>query len=77
MWERQGDELVYIVKGSGFLHHMVRNLVGTLIETGRDNIDQAGIIALFSTGVGRKGGPTAPAKGLTLESVEYSNTLTG
>src|SRR5260370_369488 len=33
-WERQGDEFVYTVKGSGFLHHMVRNLAGTFILVG-------------------------------------------
>jgi tRNA pseudouridine38-40 synthase len=69
--ERAGDLLVYTVRGSGFLKHMVRNLMGTLIETGRGNIDQPGITALFAPDVGNKGGPTAPAKGLVLESVEY------
>src|SRR5208282_3357541 len=37
-WERQGDELVYTVKGSGFLHHMVRNLVGTFILVGKGTL---------------------------------------
>jgi tRNA pseudouridine38-40 synthase len=50
---------------------MVRNIVGTLIETGRGNQDAAGIAALFSADAPRKAGPTAPAKGLTLLSVEY------
>ncbi|MDE3195431.1 MAG: tRNA pseudouridine(38-40) synthase TruA [Acidobacteriota bacterium] len=61
--ERHGDLLVYTVRGSGFLKHMVRNIVGTLIEIGRGNIG-AGALP-------RKSGPTAPAKGLTLLSVEY------
>ncbi len=69
--ERSGYLLIYTVRGSGFLKHMVRNIVGTLIESGRGNIDPHGITALFAPDVGRKGGPTAPAKGLTLESVEY------
>ena len=69
--ERSGDELIYTVRGSGFLKHMVRNIVGTLIEAGRGNIDRHQITALFAPDTGRKGGPTAPAKGLTLESVEY------
>ena len=69
--ERADDRLIYTVRGSGFLKHMVRNIVGTLIETGRGNIDQRGITALLAPDVTRKGGPTAPAKGLTLESVEY------
>jgi len=61
--ERRGDRLVYTVRGSGFLKHMVRNLMGTLIEVGRGNIDGRSIPV--------KSGPTAPAKGLTLVSVEY------
>ena len=63
--ERNGDRLVYTVRGSGFLKHMVRNLVGTLLEIGRGNI--AG-----GTLPGRSG-PTAPAKGLTMVSVEYAS----
>ena len=69
--ERSEDLLVYTVRGSGFLKHMVRNIVGTLIERGRGNIGESGILALFTPDVKRRGGPTAPAKGLTLESVEY------
>jgi tRNA pseudouridine38-40 synthase len=62
--ERQGQSLVYTVRGSGFLKHMVRNLVGTLIEIGRGNIPADVFPA--------RSGPTAPAKGLTQVSVEYS-----
>jgi tRNA pseudouridine38-40 synthase len=60
---RCGAQLRYTVRGSGFLKHMVRNLVGTLIEVGRGNIEAAEIL--------RKSGPTVPAKGLTMLSVEY------
>jgi tRNA pseudouridine38-40 synthase len=69
---RTGDRLIYTVRGSGFLKHMVRNIVGTLIETGRGNLHAADIPAFFSAESKRKAGPTAPAKGLTMESVEYS-----
>jgi tRNA pseudouridine38-40 synthase len=62
---RCGSQLRYTVRGSGFLKHMVRNLVGTLIEVGRGNIDTAEIL--------RKCGPTVPAKGLTMLSVEFAN----
>src|SRR5207302_7204367 len=37
-WRREGDELIYEVRGSGFLHHMVRNLVGTFLLVGRGTI---------------------------------------
>jgi tRNA pseudouridine38-40 synthase len=62
--ERAPGRLTYRVRGSGFLKHMVRNLVGTLIEAGRGNIPE---IAMIPT----RSGPTAPAKGLFLLGVEY------
>ena len=61
---RAEDRLIYRVRGSGFLKHMVRNLMGTLIEAGKGNV------ADWST-LPRRSGPTAPAKGLFLVSVEY------
>jgi tRNA pseudouridine38-40 synthase len=60
---REGSRLIYTVRGSGFLKHMVRNIAGTLLEAGRGNIDCQALPPVS--------GPTAPAKGLTLVSVEY------
>jgi tRNA pseudouridine38-40 synthase len=56
--------LVYRIRGSGFLKHMVRNIVGTLIEAGKGNIEPP-------TALPSRCGPTAPAKGLFLIHVEY------
>jgi len=56
--------LIYRVRGSGFLKHMVRNLVGTLIEAGRGNLRDLSALPPRS-------GATAPAKGLFLIHVEY------
>lgn len=70
--ERQGDLLVYRVSGSGFLKHMVRNIVGTLIEAGKGNVTEAGLLWLLSAPAGIKAGPTAPACGLFLRGVVYS-----
>jgi len=69
---RSGDTLIYTVRGSGFLKHMVRNILGTLVETGRGNIAAPEVARLLSGDVSGGSGPTAPAKGLTLQSVEYS-----
>lgn len=69
---RSGNTLLYTVRGSGFLKHMVRNIVGTLIEIGRGNITPEGVCNLLSSGISGRSGPTAPAKGLTLQSVEYA-----
>jgi tRNA pseudouridine38-40 synthase len=62
--ELAGDRLLYRVRGSGFLKHMVRNLVGTLLEIGKGNLAADSFEAL-------KSGPTAPARGLFLVDVEY------
>ncbi len=69
--KRSEGTLIYTVRGSGFLKHMVRNIVGTLIETGRGNLSSAEIERFFCGEAQRKAGPTAPAKGLTLVSVQY------
>jgi tRNA pseudouridine38-40 synthase len=65
------DRLIYRVTGSGFLKHMVRNIVGTLIEAGRGNVSPAQM-AEFLKGGPPKAGPTAPACGLTLIEVHYA-----
>jgi tRNA pseudouridine38-40 synthase len=58
--------LTYRVRGSGFLKHMVRNIVGTLIVAGRGNTEDLNAPP-------DRCGPTAPAKGLFLVNVEYSS----
>jgi tRNA pseudouridine38-40 synthase len=62
--ERGDGRLVYRVRGSGFLKHMVRNIVGTLIDAGRGNLSSVMELPARS-------GATAPAKGLFLLGVEY------
>lgn len=69
--DRSPGRLVYRVRGSGFLKHMVRNLVGTLLEIGKGNLTPDDLRALLSPGVTGKAGPTAPARGLLLVEVEY------
>ncbi len=67
----EGDRLVYRVRGSGFLKHMVRNIVGVLLEGGKGNVDAAAFLARLKPGCAIPTGPTAPARGLFLISVEY------
>ena len=67
----EGERLIYRVMGSGFLKHMVRNIVGVLLEVGKGNLDRAGFLARLQPGCAIPAGPTAPARGLFLESVEY------
>ncbi len=71
-WERQGEELIYTVRGSGFLHHMVRNLVGTFLLVGKGSLDEAGFRRILDRKNRSAAGATAPAGGLCLVSVEYA-----
>jgi len=68
---QEGEYLRYSVTGSGFLKHMVRNVVGVLLEIGKGNVDREGLIERLSPGCPIPPGPTAPARGLCLMSVEY------
>jgi tRNA pseudouridine38-40 synthase len=70
-WKREGEELVYIVRGSGFLHHMVRNLVGTFLLMGKGTISREDFVAILAARERSAAGPTAPAGGLYLVGVEY------
>jgi len=63
--------LIYEVKGSGFLHHMVRNIVGTLMEVGRGRLAPADVTRILAARDRTLAGPTAPAQGLCLVEVEY------
>ena len=67
-----GEELVrYSVRGSGFLRHMVRNIVGTLLEVGKGNLRPQEVPGILEAVDRQRAGPTAPARGLFLVRVEY------
>lgn len=70
-WSRQGDMLVHKVRGDGFLHHMVRNLVGTFLLVGKGSLSADSISEILTARRRSDAGPTAPASGLFLVSVEY------
>ncbi len=71
-WERDGEEFVYTVRGSGFLHHMVRNLVGTFLLVGKGTLDASDVTRIVEARDRSAAGATAPASGLYLVSVEYT-----
>jgi tRNA pseudouridine38-40 synthase len=70
-WERQGEEFVYTVRGSGFLHHMVRNLVGTFVLVGKGTLTAAEVSRILEARNRSAAGATAPASGLFLVGAEY------
>ncbi len=66
-----GDEWVFVVRGRSFLRHMVRKMVGTLMDVGRGKLAPSDLEGLFALRDRSKSGPTVPPHGLCLESVEY------
>lgn len=70
-WQREDDELVYTVRGDGFLHHMVRNLVGAFLMIGKDALSASDIELILAQRSRAAAPATAPASGLVLVSVEY------
>jgi tRNA pseudouridine38-40 synthase len=70
-WTREGAELIYSIRGSGFLHHMVRNLVGTFLLVGKGTVSVEDLRRILAARERTAAGPTAPASGLYLVGVEY------
>ena len=70
-WQQEREELTYTVRGNGFLHHMVRNLVGTFLLVGKGTLRPQDINSILQAKSRSAAGPTAPAHGLYLVNVEY------
>ena len=71
-FRREGDQLLYEVRGNGFLHHMVRNLIGTFLLVGKRNLSREDVPGILDArNRSANAGATAPASGLYLVSVEY------
>ncbi len=72
-WTREGSEFIYTIRGNGFLHHMVRNLVGTFLLVGKGTLSAEDAQRILAKRDRSAAGPTAPAAGLYLVNVEYQN----
>lgn len=70
-WHLREGLLIYRIAGNGFLHHMVRNLIGTFVEAGSGRLPSTSIPTILSARNRSAAGPTAPASGLFLVEVEY------
>lgn len=69
--EQQGEEIIFQVEARSFLHHQVRNMVGTLKLVGEGRIPPIKIKEILDAKDRKTAGPTAPAGGLYLSKVEY------
>lgn len=73
--EREGDFIFVKAKARSFLHHQVRNIVGTLKKVGQGVWPPEKIKEILEARDRRQAGPTAPAEGLYLTEVEYENEI--
>jgi tRNA pseudouridine38-40 synthase len=69
--KRQGNLILMHVEADGFLYHMIRNMVGTLLEIGRGKRRVEDITVILKAKDRREAGMTAPSEGLTLMRVTY------
>jgi len=72
-WHAENDLLIYRVTATGFLHHMVRNLVGTFVQCAAHRLSPNDIPTILAARNRSTAGPTAPPTGLFLLQVEYAD----
>jgi len=69
--EESGSYIRFYFHGNGFLQHMVRIMVGTLLQAGFGEIEPDRVARIIEMKDRKTAGPTAPAKGLCLMKVDY------
>lgn len=74
-WEKRGDEYIFTIQANRFLRNMVRAVVGTLIEAGKGNLDEAGMRRIIEAQDRCVAGTSVPANALFLECVEYPKDI--
>ena len=67
------DTLLIKIKANAFLHHMVRNIVGTLLKIGRDEEEVGWMLAVLQSKDRKQAGPTAEPQGLYFVKAYYHN----
>lgn len=73
--ETSPNRWIYEVQGNGFLYNMVRNLVGTMLEVGRERRSVEWVDSVLASLDRKQAGPTAPPQGLFLCHVHYPDEL--
>lgn len=73
--EKEGDIITIRVTGNGFLYNMVRIIAGTLIKVGGGELSPERLPEILSAQERSAAGPTAPARGLTMIGIEYSEEV--
>lgn len=70
-WYKKEDRLIFMITANGFLHNMVRIIVGTLVDVGRGKLSEEDFQKILSSRDRRRAGQTAPPQGLYLYEVYY------
>ena len=68
---RRGERVAILISADRYLHHMVRNVVGSLVDVGRGARTPEWVAEVLASRDRQRAGPTAPAHGLTLVRVMY------
>ena len=69
--ERRGEKIDFVIRANAFLHHMVRNIVGTLVYVGKDRRPAQWVKEILDSRDRSRAAPTFAPEGLYLESVDY------
>ena len=75
VWEDIDSHLVFTIKADRFLRNMVRAIVGTMVEIGREKVDLDGFEDIILAKARSRAGKSAPAKGLFLVDIEYPEEI--
>lgn len=68
---KEKDKVVFLLKAKSFLHHMVRNIVGTLAKVGMSKLQPEDVLKILESKDRKQAGQTAPASGLYFVKVDY------
>jgi len=68
---KESETVTFVIRANAFLHHMVRNIVGTLVYVGKGKHPPAWVKELLASRERSKAAPTFGPEGLCLEKVEY------
>lgn len=73
-WEKIGNQLIFTIQADRFLRNMVRAIVGTLLDIGRDRLTKDGLRKIIESKNRCKAGVSVPGKALFLHRIEYDYT---
>ena len=74
-WKQEGSAVIFEIKADRFLRNMVRAIVGTMVEVGREEMSLESFKSVIESGDRSQAGFSVPAQGLFLQSIEYPSNF--